>query len=34
MEIIDQETDTWYRNDYSQTSVPTEYIDEYSEKQW
>ena len=31
-EIIDQETDTWYRNDYSQTSVPTEYIDEYSEK--
>ena len=31
-EIIDQETDTWYRNDYSQTSVPAEYIDEYSEK--
>ena len=31
-EIIDTETDTWYRNDYSQNSVPNEFIDEYAEK--
>lgn len=31
-EIPDEDTDTWYRNDYSQETVPTEYIDEYAEK--
>lgn len=31
-ESIDADTDTWYRNDYSQTSIPTEFIDEYAEK--
>ena len=31
-EIDDSETDTWYRNDYSQETIPTEYIDEYAEK--
>ena len=31
-EIIDTETDTWYRNDYSQSTVPNEFIDEYAEK--
>ena len=31
-EINDSDTDTWWRNDYSQTSTPTSVIDEYSEK--
>jgi len=31
-EIDDQETDTWYRNNYSQETIPTEYIEEYAEK--
>ena len=31
-EINDQETDTWYRNDYSQNTIPTEFIDQYAEK--
>jgi len=31
-EIDDQDTDTWYRNDYSQETIPTEYIEEYAEK--
>ncbi|MBC8553110.1 MAG: endonuclease, partial [Candidatus Brocadiales bacterium] len=31
-EIPDTETDTWYRNDYSQETIPTEYIDEFAEK--
>ena len=31
-EIIDAQTDTWYRNDYSQSTVPNEFIDEYAEK--
>jgi len=31
-DIVDTETDTWYRNDYSQNSVPNEFIDEYAEK--
>jgi len=31
-EIPDEETDTWYRNDYSQETIPTEFIDEYAEK--
>ena len=31
-EILDEETDTWYRNDYSQDTIPTEYIDEFAEK--
>ena len=31
-EIIDTETDTWYRNDYSQSTVPNEFIAEYAEK--
>ena len=31
-EIPDIETDTWYRNDYSQETIPTEYIDEFAEK--
>ena len=31
-EIPDDETDKWYRNDYYQTEIPTEYIDEYAEK--
>jgi len=31
-EIPDEETDIWYRNDYSQSTIPTEYIDEFAEK--
>ena len=31
-EIPDEETHIWYRNDYSQTDIPTEFIDEYAEK--
>ena len=31
-EIPDEDTDTWYRNDYSQNTIPTEYIEEYAEK--
>ena len=31
-EIDDEDTDTWYRNDYSQETIPTEYIDEFAEK--
>jgi len=31
-EIPDEETDNWYRNDYSQDTIPTEYIEEYAEK--
>tara|TARA_Y100000588_G_scaffold390903_1_gene497930 strand:- start:233166 stop:234368 length:1203 start_codon:yes stop_codon:yes gene_type:complete len=31
-EIPDQETHVWYRNEYSQPDVPTEFIDEYAEK--
>ena len=31
-EISDEETHIWYRNEYSQTSIPTEYIDEFAEK--
>ncbi len=31
-DIIDTETDTWYRNDYSQSTVPNEFIDQYAEK--
>ena len=31
-EIPDEETHIWYRNEYSQTSIPTEYIDEFAEK--
>ena len=31
-EIPDEDTDTWYRNDYSQDTIPTEYIEEYAEK--
>ena len=31
-EIPDTNTDKWYRLDYNQTSIPTEFIDEYSEK--
>ena len=31
-EIIDTETSIWYRNDYSESSVPNEFIDEYAEK--
>ena len=31
-EIPDGNTDTWYRNDYSQNTIPTEYIDEFAEK--
>ena len=31
-EIPDEDTDTWYRNDYSQETIPTEYIDEFAEK--
>jgi endonuclease I len=31
-EILDEDTDTWYRNDYSQDTIPTEYIDEFAEK--
>ena len=30
-EINDQNTDKWFRFDYDQTSIPTEYIEEYSE---
>ena len=31
-EIIDTETDVWYRNDYSQNTIPIKYIDEFAEK--
>ena len=31
-DINDEDTDTWYRNDYSQQTIPTEFIDEYAEK--
>ena len=31
-EIVNENTDTWYRNDYSQSTVPTEYINEFAEK--
>ena len=31
-DINDEDTDIWYRNDYSQTSIPTDYINEYAEK--
>jgi len=31
-EIPDEDTDTWYRNDYSQDTIPIEYIDEFAEK--
>ena len=31
-EIPDNDTDTWYRNDYSQYTIPTEYINEFAEK--
>ena len=31
-ESLDSETDTWYRNDYSQEDIPTDYIDEFAEK--
>ena len=31
-EIVDTETDTWYRNDYSQSTIPNEFIEEYAEK--
>ena len=30
-ESIDSQTSTWYRNEYSQTSIPSQYIDEFSE---
>jgi len=32
-EIPDQDTDKWSRLDYYQTTIPTEYIDEYAEKE-
>ena len=31
-EINDTDSDTWWRNNYSQTAIPTSLIDEYSEK--
>ena len=31
-EIPDGDTEKWYRNDYYQTEIPTEYIEEYAEK--
>ena len=31
-EIPDEETHIWYRNDYSQPDIPTEFIDEFAEK--
>ena len=31
-DIQDSDTDKWYRNDYYQETIPTEYIDEYAEK--
>jgi len=31
-EIPDEETDTWYRQESSLTSIPTEYLNEYAEK--
>ena len=31
-EIQDEDTDIWYRNDYSQNNIPTEFINEYAEK--
>jgi len=32
-EIPDQDTEKWYRLDYYLTTIPTEYIDEYAEKE-
>ncbi|HID38766.1 MAG TPA: T9SS type A sorting domain-containing protein [Calditrichaeota bacterium] len=32
-DIIDSATDTWWRLDYSQSSIPVSFIDEYSEKE-
>jgi len=32
-EIPDSDTDKWFRLDYYQTTIPTEYIDEYAEKE-
>ena len=31
-DIDDEDTDIWYRNEYSQSNIPTEFIDEYAEK--
>ena len=31
-DIPDEDTDIWYRNNYSQGSIPEEFIDEYAEK--
>ncbi len=31
-DIQDSDTDKWFRNDYYQETIPTEYIDEYAEK--
>ena len=31
-DIIDEETDVWYRDDYSQETMPESLIDEYAEK--
>ena len=31
-EIPDENTNTWYRNNYSQNTIPTDYIEEYAEK--
>ena len=31
-EIPDEETHVWYRNEYSQSDMPTEFTDEYAEK--
>jgi endonuclease I len=31
-DVDDNNTSTWYRNDYSQTEIPTDYIDEFAEK--
>ena len=31
-EIPDEDTDTWYRNDYSQDTIPDEFIDEFAEE--
>lgn len=31
-EITDATTDTWWRNDYSQSTIPSSFIDEFSEK--
>ena len=32
-EIPDQDTEKWFRLDYYQTTIPTEFIDEYAEKE-